>query len=183
MILKRILDKFDIYSKHAAIAGGWALVALSLYIGIDVVGRKLFSLSLQGSDEIGGYVLAVICAAGFSYTLSLRAHIRLNALLTRFPGRLQSGVNLLAYALLLLLAAMLFWRCSAMLLETIEFRAVAPTPLETPLWIPQGLFALGLLWFFLHVATCFGYALYLFTNGRHSELNNMFGVETDKKNN
>jgi len=169
----------DRFSRKLALAGGWALLILSGYIGIDVIGRKLFSISLQGSDEIGGYVLAVICASGFSFTLSHGAHIRLNALLTRMPTRLQAVANVVTYALLTLLAFMMVWRGGSVLFETISIGAVAPTPLETPLWLPQGLWAFGLLWFFLHVAGYFGYMVILLISHKDAEINNKFGCLGD----
>ena len=182
MALKTTVGRFDRYSRTLAILGGWALLGLSLYVGIDVIGRKLFALSLQGSDEIGGYVLAIVCAAGFSYTLSHRSHIRLNALLSAFPSGIQAAANVLAYTLLLLLSFMMLWRSSAMLVESFSFKAVAPTPLETPLWIPQGLYVLGLLWFFLHVTVCFFHAVSLAARGQSEELNKTYGVEQNDVN-
>lgn len=178
MMLKKIIKTFDEYSKYFAIAGGWALVGLSLYIGVDVIGRKLFALSLQGSDEIGGYVLAVICAWGFSYALAMGAHIRLTALLSMVSEKMQALANITAYGALMLLAFLMAWRGAAMLIETLENQAVAPTPLETPLWIPQGLWALGLGWFFLHVTTYFIHAVFLFIKGKDKDINSLYGIET-----
>ncbi|MBD3305013.1 TRAP transporter small permease subunit [candidate division KSB3 bacterium] len=178
MNLQRVTVIFDQISRYFAIVGGWAFLGLSVYIGIDVVGRKLFNLSLQGSDEIGGYVMAVTCAFGFSYTLAKRAHIRLNILLPRFPAAFQAIINLVAYAILTALAFMLVWRAAALLFETIELQAVAPTPLETPLWIPQSLWTLGLAWFFIQVTINLISAIILTVQTRISELNALFGVET-----
>lgn len=176
-MLKGIVDFQDRLSKGLAVVCGWALLALSCYIGVDVVGRKLFSFSLQGSDEIGGYVLAIICAYGFSYTLSQGAHIRLNALLSKFPTKIQAVANLVAYGGLLLLSFMMVWRGGSVFWETLQIGAVAPTPLETPLWVPQSIWSFGLLWFFLHVASYFSYAFILLLNGKADELNTRFGTE------
>jgi TRAP-type C4-dicarboxylate transport system permease small subunit len=178
MSLKRTIGIFDEISRYFAVVGGWAFLGLSVYIGIDVVGRKLFSISLQGSDEIGGYVMAVTCAFGFSYTLAKRAHIRLNILLPRFPASFQAFVNLLAYGIMAALAYMMLWRALSMLIETIELQAVAPTPLETPLWIPQSLWTLGLAWFAIHITVSLIYAIILAGKKQIAELNASFGVET-----
>ena len=42
-----------------AIFGGYILLLLSFLIVTEIVARKFFSYSLQGIDEIGGYVVAV----------------------------------------------------------------------------------------------------------------------------
>lgn len=179
MMLKKIIGLFDKCSRYFAIAGGWALVGLSLYIGVDVIGRKVFTLSLQGSDEIGGYILAIVCAWGFSYALAMQAHIRLTALISRFSVGIQALANIVTYGALTLLAFLMAWRGTAMLIETLEIHAVAPTPLETPLWIPQGLWSLGLLWFFLHVSIYFIHAIFLFTKGKTKDINKLYGIDTN----
>ena len=161
-----------------AIAGGWALLGLSILIGMDVIGRKLFNISVQGADEIGGYVMAAVCAFGFSFTLNERAHIRLNILLPRLPVTLRVIANLVAYGLFASFAYMMFWRSTAVLSETIQFKAVAPTPLETPLVIPQSIWCLGLLWFSL-VLTVYLIQLIALTLGkRFPELITSYGVES-----
>ncbi|HDR16102.1 MAG TPA: TRAP transporter small permease [Desulfobacteraceae bacterium] len=176
--MKRMMDFMDDVSRHFAIGGGWALLALSFYISIDVIGRKLFRISLQGSDELGGYVMAVVCAMGFSYALAKRAHIRLNILLPRFPSGVQAAVNLFAYTALAVFSFMMAWLGWEMFAYSFELKAIAPTPLETPLWIPQGLWTLGLAWFFVHTAVyLFAIVVFLF-KGRIRELNSIFGVET-----
>lgn len=151
MNLKKTMESFDGISRYFAVAGGWALLGLSVLIGVDVIGRKLFNFSTQGSDEIGGYVMAVVCAFGFSYALTRRTHIRLNILLPRLPNWVRVVANLIAYIILVIFAYMMVWRALAVLMETIRLNAVAPTPLETPMVIPHSLWTLGLAWFALHI--------------------------------
>ena len=42
-----------------------------------IIARKLFSYSLQGVDEIGGYVVAITGTFGFAYALINRTHTRI----------------------------------------------------------------------------------------------------------
>jgi TRAP-type C4-dicarboxylate transport system permease small subunit len=178
MGLRGLTQAFDRTSQTFAVAGGWALLGLSVLVGIDVIGRKLFNISVQGSDEIGGYVMAATCAFGFSYTLKERSHIRLNILLPRMPMTLRVVGNLFAYTLFTAFAYMMFWRATAVLRETILFKAVAPTPLETPLVIPQAVWSAGLLWFSL-VLTIYLFEMITLVLGKKSpELITRFGVES-----
>jgi TRAP-type C4-dicarboxylate transport system permease small subunit len=173
-----MIERFDGVSRIFAIVAGWALLGLSVFIGVDVIGRKLFDFSMQGSDEIGGYIMAATCAFGFSYTLAKRSHIRLNLILPRLPKNFQGAANILAYAALALYAYMLLWRVGALFLESWQLKAVAPTPLETPLWIPQFFLAAGLAWFALHLTVYLVEIVAMTLGGRIKELNRTFGVET-----
>jgi TRAP-type C4-dicarboxylate transport system permease small subunit len=179
--MRKLRQLFDNISRVFAIVAGWALLGLSIFIGIDVVGRKSFNFTLQGSDEIGGYIMAAVCAFGFSYTLAKRAHIRLNILLPRLPSALQGVANLLAYAAMAVFAYMLLWRGFDLFYESIELQAVAPTPLVTPLWIPQFFWVAGLAWFAVHVTFYLLEMLILVAKNRMAELNTIFGVETVEK--
>ncbi len=177
MSLNRLMDSFDALSRYFSIAGGWALLGLSVLVGIDVIGRKLFTISVQGADEIGGYVMAVVCAFGFSYTLKERAHIRLNILLPRLPVFLRVLANLLAYSVFTVFAYMMLWRAVSIVIETIELKAVAPTPLETPLVIPQSFWSLGLFWLSAHLTVYLLLLGVLIVKKQFPELITTFGVE------
>lgn len=181
MSLGRLTEKFDGLSRYLAIAGGWPVIGLAILIGIDVVLRKLFNLSVQGSDEIGGYVMAIACAFGFSYALAKRAHIRLNILLPKLPIFIQTIVNLIAYLILTALAYMMAWQMVAIVIDSIQLKAVAPTPLETPLVIPQSLCAAGLAWFALHLTVYLLSMIGLTVRGEIAELNKAYGVLTAAK--
>lgn len=130
-----------------ALVAGWALLALSILVGFEVVARKLFTFSLRGVDEIGGYVLAATSTVGFIYALVQHGHIRVNVAFRYFGPRLQALLHLAAYATLAAFATLLAWRGASVLARSISLEAVAPTLLGTPLWIPQGAWMLGLILF------------------------------------
>lgn len=126
------------------IAGGYALLGLSFLIVIEILARKLLNFSLQGVDEIGGYVVAVTGTFGMALATVSRAHTRIDVLLLRLPRRAQAWLNLLAYVALGLGAAFMAWMGWRTLEETLAFGAVSSTPLRTPLWVPQSLWLTGL---------------------------------------
>jgi len=74
------LKWFGSISRVCAIIAGWALMAISVAMCVEILGRKYFNFSFRGLDEIGGYMLAGVCAFGFAYTLSTRAHMRVTLL-------------------------------------------------------------------------------------------------------
>jgi TRAP-type C4-dicarboxylate transport system permease small subunit len=130
-----------------AILAGYALVGLSLLVGFEVIARKFFNFSLQGVDEIGGYVLACVVAFGISFTLLERAHTRIDVVLGWLPRRLQPILHFLAFLSLGAFAVFMAWRAATTLDDSIAYQSIASTPLQTPLWIPQSIWVVGLLIF------------------------------------
>lgn len=130
-----------------AIAGGYGFLGLSLLVAFEVIARKFFAFSLQGVDEIGGYVMAGAVAMGISYTLFHRAHTRIDMFVDRLPARLRPAFHALAMVALAVFGLFMAWRATVTLRETIDYQSVASTPLQTPLWIPQMIWDAGLLFF------------------------------------
>ena len=106
--------------------------------------QKLFGFSFQGTDDMGGYVLAIIAVVGASYTMAMRGHTRVDVFLVRMSSGWQRLLNVAAMLTLAGFASFAAWRGSSVLLESIEFQSVASNPLQTPLWQPQSLWLAGL---------------------------------------
>jgi TRAP-type C4-dicarboxylate transport system permease small subunit len=156
------------------LACGWWFIALSVLTCVEMVCRKLFNFSLQGVDEIGGYTLAVTSAIGFSYALLMRAHTRVDYLLVKMPLGLRSFLNLVAMVSLAAMTLFAVYRGFIVPSESIEFQSVSTSPLQTPLWIPHGLWFLGWLLFALCASILAGHATYLFFRDQ-SALNQHYG--------
>ena len=133
------------------ISGSFLLLA-SAIIGVDVIARKAFGISLGGSDEIGGYVLAISSAWAFSFTLLKRGHIRVDALYNQASVRLQMACDVLAVVALGFFMGFVTFYGYEVLVTSIELNARANTPLGTPLWIPQFMWFSGLCVFMLTTA-------------------------------
>jgi TRAP-type C4-dicarboxylate transport system permease small subunit len=104
------LKWFGSIARVCAIVAGWALMAISVAMCVEILGRKYFNFSLEGLDEIGGYMLAGVCAFGFAYTLSTRSHMRVTLLFPYVPASVQSLLNVLAMLTLAAMAAFCAWR-------------------------------------------------------------------------
>jgi TRAP-type C4-dicarboxylate transport system permease small subunit len=144
---------------------GWALVLLCLATTYEIIVRRLFGISVQGINEIGAYLLAIGSSWGFSISLIQRAHSRVDFLFQYFPKPLQAALNAIAAVSLAGLAIFAAWEGWWVLSETLQWQARANTPLQTPLWIPQGLWLLGLIVFAAVAGSLAVHALILlFTN-------------------
>ena len=175
--MKASLEWFGSIARACAIVGGWALMAISVATCVEVLGRKYFSFSFRGLDEIGGYMLAGVSAFGFAYALSTRAHMRVTLLFPYVPTSMQSLLNVMAMLSLAAMATFCAWRGIFEVLDVLTSGRRSNTPLQVPLWIPQmiwfagmSLFAAGAIFMALH-------SLYLLFRDR-ALLNRTYGPQT-----
>ena len=161
-----------------AIACGWACLGLGALTRYDIVARRLLGHSVQGVDEIGGYVLAVTAAVGFASALLHRMHTRIDLVLTRLPTGGQAFLNAVSSLALAGFAAFMAWKAVGTLLESLEFGSRASTPLQTPLWIPQGLWVFGITLFAVIATTMAAHAVWLLLRGKAAALNAAYGPPT-----
>ena len=164
-------------ARVAAIACGYAVLVLSVMVSTDIVGRKLFGFTFQGTDDLGGYALAIVAVVGASYTMAMRGHTRVDVFLVRMPPAWQRVLNATALITMAAFATFAAWRGLDVLKESIEFQSVASNPLQTPLWQPQLLWASGLALFALISWAYAVHAIVLLARGSR-ELNRLYGPAT-----
>jgi TRAP-type C4-dicarboxylate transport system permease small subunit len=141
------LKWFDAIARVGGIVGGWALMAISVVTCIEILGRKYFNFSFKGLDEIGGYMLAGVCAFGFAYTLSTRSHMRVTLLFPYVPATVQSLLNVLAMLTLAAMAVFCAWRGAFEVLDVLTSGKHSNSPLQAPLWVPQSIWLAGMVLF------------------------------------
>jgi TRAP-type C4-dicarboxylate transport system permease small subunit len=133
----------------AATAFGLVFLGLAFAVAIETASRRLFNISLQGVDELGGYALAVGGALSFSIALQTRAHIRIDIVHEHLPRALRILLNLLASLALFLCAGALVLMAWIALSDSILFSSTAQTPWATPLRYPQSVWLATLALFAL----------------------------------
>jgi len=135
---------------------GAIFLLLSVVVVVETVSRKVFNVSLQGADELGGYALAVGSTIAFSLALMGRNHIRVDVFHEKFPRGVQAALNWLSIASLAVLGVFIAWIALKVLGDTRSYGSTAQTPWATPLIWPQSVWYAGLVIFAL--VAC-GYAL------------------------
>jgi TRAP-type C4-dicarboxylate transport system permease small subunit len=136
---------------------GSIFLGLAVVVTIETLARKLFNVSLQGADELGGYALAVGSTLSFSLALMGRAHIRVDVFHDRFPKRAQAALNWISIVSMAAFAAFIAWVAFKVIGDTLQYGSTAQTPWATPLIWPQGVWYAGLVIFAL---LAIGYALH-----------------------
>lgn len=138
-------------ARGAVFAGGVAILLSAFMITADVILRRILGLSTWGADELSYYALAISSSWAFAYAMLVKAHIRIDMLTIRLSWPLRSACNVIA---LLGMGFLALWACYAIFweLERAWSRGTTSiTRLETPLWIPQGLWLAGFAFFALTV--------------------------------
>lgn len=154
---------------------GYILVGLALLVTAETLGRKLFNMSLQGVDELGGYALAVSSALAFTTALIDRAHIRIELFHLKLPIPLQMVLNWFAVTSIAAFGGLLAYVCFTIVADSYEYSSTAPTPWATPLIYPQSLWYAGMVIFALISAAMALHATYLLVTGNAKALNRMYG--------
>jgi len=160
---------------------GVIFLLLAAVVTVETISRKVFNVSLQGADELGGYSLAVGSTIAFSLALMGRNHIRVDVFHELLPRRLQAFLNWFSIASLAAFGIFMAWVATKVIADTRLYGSTAQTPWATPLVWPQSVWYAGLVIFAL-VAT--GYAIragWLLGSGRIDTLNHDFHPKSAKE--
>ncbi len=180
-LFARLHAAFERVSRVAVWIGGGALLLCAFMVSVDVVMRKLFSITMSGSDEITGYVFAAATAWAYSYALLHRSHIRIDALYGILPVWLRSVLDAVGLALLLYYMAYLTHRAVDVLLTSWEHDSVSITTLSVPQWVPQLLWVTGLGWFVITLAFLLVYVLASLLRGDVATVQDVAGAMSVEK--
>lgn len=128
---------------------------------VEIVMRKLWSVSLSGVHEYTQYFLAILCSFGLSQALLNQSHIRIDIVYRQSSTSMRMALDILALVSMASIALLLTYFAYPVLAKSITNKALANTPLATPLWIPQGIWFISLVWFALVSLFLPCYASYL----------------------
>lgn len=167
--------------RFAAIVFGFAFLGLAFAVAAETTMRKVFNRSLQGVDELGGYVLAIGAGLSFALALLSRAHIRIDVVHDHLPRFLRVLMNILAIPALAACAFGVLAMGWIALQDTIQFSATAQTPWATPLKYPQSLWVAALAIFALVAAVETIKLLGLVFTGRFDEIDKRYGPRGTKE--
>ncbi len=153
---------------------GWLTMLLGLLVTVEVGARKLFNWSMQGADEIGGYILAVSACLSFCVALIGRNHMRIDVIHYRLSQRGQALLNWISVTSIALFALVLAWASFGVVRDTFAYNSTAPTPWATPLKYPQTVWYAGIVAFAIVAVLLGGRATYLLLRGQTAQLASEF---------
>ncbi|MBU8546025.1 MULTISPECIES: TRAP transporter small permease subunit [Roseomonadaceae] len=157
-------------SSLMGLAAGWGFVLCAFFITFEVLARSIFRFSTQSTTEITGYMLAFGLSWGLGHALNTRSHVRIDMLVNRMPQPMRIWLHLLSLLLLGIMMAFVAKGAWDLVDESLLFGATDISLLRTPLAIPQGLWAFGLIVFLVQIATMLFENLLLALSGQASQL-------------
>jgi TRAP-type C4-dicarboxylate transport system permease small subunit len=128
----------------AAIAAG--LLALIL-IG-EVIVTSFFEWSQPWAVEYPVYLQSVVLFCGAGWTLRQGGHIRVGVLMQSLPPGLARLLDTVGTTFAIGVIGFAGWALWQQWFRTVDFGSTSYYPMNTPLWVPQGMLTLGitLLW-------------------------------------
>jgi TRAP-type C4-dicarboxylate transport system permease small subunit len=137
------------------IAAGWGFVLCAFFIALEVLARAFLRVSTGSTVEISSYMLAFGLSWGLGHGLARRGHVRIDILINRLPRTARVPLHLLSLALLAFFIGFVAYGAWMLVDESLLFGASDISALRTPLAIPQGLWAAGLVVFLLLILAMF----------------------------
>lgn len=138
---------FSSLARMASMIFGFMCLFMAVVVSIEIIGRKLFGWSLQGTNELSGYIMAVISCIAAAVAVTGRNHIRIDIFHYMLPKKVQAILNVLAAICLFLLGIILSYAAWRVFVDSYDFGSTSATPWATPLIYPQGVWNLALLLF------------------------------------
>lgn len=160
---------------------GLLLIAMALVVGAETFLRKAFNFSLQGADELSGYVLAIGSTIAFGLALIGRSHIRVDILYAFLTARGQAVLNVLAMLSLSVFSVFLGWMAIKVLEDTSIYGSTAATSWGTPLLYPQSVWVFALLAFSLISCVFSIKAIYMLAKRQVDKINLEFEPKSSKE--
>jgi C4-dicarboxylate transporter DctQ subunit len=179
-----LLSLAEVVPKISLVACGCSIGLAMVFVVLGVVGREILNISLPFAIEFSEYLIPVSCYWGAAYTLRENGHVNADVLVHRLSKRTQEWFLFVGYILgipyLFVITVQLF----KVVIASHSGGYVSMYPLETPLWYPQLLVWIGLV--FLDIQLIFEIirkAQRMFVKykqeGEHTSPNASIGIRDD----
>jgi len=99
------------------VAGGIILTAMMVLVAGDVLGRYLFNQPIHGTTEITEFMMVGLLYFTLSHAQALKAHIKVDFLLSLISSRARLICEEITYALGFLLFVLITWQTAAAALK------------------------------------------------------------------
>lgn len=154
----------------------------SCLVSLDVALRFIFNHKGFHSFEITEFATAFVVSISFADALIQKQNIRIDVLYSKFPVGVKSLLDIAAMAAIALLVCLIAYWGAQVAIESYDFGSTSKSTFAFPMYIPQGLWALGLTWFAIVAVVLLVTNLLRLVQGKAKEVNRAIGaVDTVKE--
>ncbi len=178
-MIDQVYGALERANRAVALILGITLLLTVAFILTDVLMRRFGLGSLGGSDEISGYVMAAVASWGLGCALIQRAHVRIDVMRQRLAQRGRAVMDIFAMIVTNATVLLIAYHCWPVLEKSLDRGSRANTPLETPLWIPQGIWFSGWLWFALTATLLTLIGIAYLASGRREAFEAALGIGSE----
>ena len=164
-MLESIHSRLERISQLAVWVGGAALLAEAVMVTVDVLSRKIFNVTMSGSEDYSGYVLSATTTWAYSYCLLHRSNVRIDALYNFLPRKVTALLDIIGLLLLFYFMSIMTYYAMVSFVDSWVNNSVSITTLGTPQWIPQLFWVAGLILFFVTLIFVVSIQSLLYCNG------------------
>ena len=165
-------------SRIAVWAGGALTLASVFLISFDVLARKFFGFNTGGADELSSYAFAISTTWSLAFATLQRANVRVDVLYQTLPLRVSAILDWISLVALGVFMTYLTWYAMDVVTASWIQKSAANTTMATPLWIPQGLWFIGLVWMCIVLALMLVRASTAIITGDIEAVKNLCGVRS-----
>ena len=180
-VLGRLLRHAETLSRGAVWCGGALTLASVFLIGFDVVARKFLGFTTGGADELSGYAFAISTSWALAFVVLQRGNVRVDVLYQLLPVRLAAVLDWISLVALAVFMVILTYYASFVAETSWVQNSAANTPLGTPLWVPQGLWVIGLAWMCVVLTLMLIRASVALVTGDLATITELCGVRSSKE--
>ena len=141
--LRQCCDWIDRFNFWGACIAAASCALLSLILLVEVVGASVLAWSQPWAVEFASYLCAFVLLSGSGYALRHGAHIRVAVVLAHLPSGLARALDVLCTLCALYISGLLTVGLIELTWRSHVRKTVSYFVMQTPMWIPQAMVALG----------------------------------------
>lgn len=141
--MTRLLRAMDAACAAGAGLAAIAAALLALLLIAEVLLTSLFATSQPYVIEYAIFLQAAVLFAGSGWALRQGAHIRVSVLLAALPAGPRRVLDMAGTTFALGILGFAAWALVQQWLRSLDLGSRSFYPMQTPLWIPQGVVTLG----------------------------------------
>jgi TRAP-type C4-dicarboxylate transport system permease small subunit len=110
---------------------------MMVIVTFDVVLRYFFNAPTVWAGEVASFLTIAVVFLGLAQNMRLGDHIRIDVFTSLLPARAQLVLDVLAHAIAIVFAVVLFMACWLRFDNFWIRQTVSDSPIMVPLWIPM----------------------------------------------